>query len=77
MIEKNVPIIPGMRVRHEEGLLYEVKYPDANSTIGYEQSHAVGGRAIIYEQLEAGTYPAGKIWFKDEEGFRRHFTVEG
>lgn len=73
MIDKEIPIAPDMRVRHDEGLLYKVE--DVRySTVGYEETHKFGGMMVNYVQLEEGTFPAGTKYVKDEEGFRQAFT---
>ena len=76
MIEKDVPIIPAMLVMHDEGLMYEVD-DVRRSTVSYEETHAIGGTVVNYTQLDDGEFPAGTRWQKDEDGFRKHFTVEG
>lgn len=75
MIPDGVPILPGLRVRHDEGLLYRVD-DTIESTNGYETSHQLGSMSVNYTQLEDGIFPAGKRWAKDEPGFRTYFTVE-
>ena len=75
MIEKDISIEPGMVVRHVDGLTYRVEGTGL-STVGYETAHELGGRMVLYVQLEDGSYPAGSYWCKDEEGFRKHFTPE-
>jgi hypothetical protein len=75
MIPDKVPILAGTRMRHDEGLLYQVD-DVRQSTIGYEASHELGGMVVNYTQLENGDYPLGSRWSKDENGFRAHFTHE-
>lgn len=75
MISTDTPIVAGMIVRHDEGLLYEIE-DTRRSTVGYEQTHSVGNTMVNYKQLEDGSYPAGTKWVKDEEGFRSSFTVD-
>jgi len=75
MIPEGVPLEPGIVVRHDEGLLYRVE--DVRwRTDGYETAHHLGAMSVNYTQLDAGSYPAGTGWNKDEEGFRAHFTIE-
>jgi hypothetical protein len=76
MIDKEIPIEPGMNVRHVGGLRYHVD-DVRRSTIGLEETHKLGGMMVNYTQLEDGEFPAGTEWQKDEEGFRKHFTLEG
>lgn len=75
MIPEKDPVIPGMTVRHDEGLLYRVD-DIRQSTTGYESTHELGGLVVNYTQLEEGSFPPGTKWSKDEEGFRAHFTAE-
>ncbi len=75
MIPENTPIEPGMLVRHEEGLLYRVNDIRTDTT-NYERTHKLGGRVVIYTQLEQGSFPPGTGWCKDESGFRAHFTEQ-
>lgn len=73
MIDKETIIVPGMIVRHDDGLKYLVE--DVRiSTIGYEKDHVLGGFVINYTQLDQGSYDPGSKWSKDEPGFREHFT---
>lgn len=74
MFEKSAEIVPGMIVRHVDGLTYRVdKLVD--STDGYEAIHSLNGlRRVLYTQLEDGSHPAGKEWDKDSEEFRAFFT---
>lgn len=74
MIEDGVSIVPGMLVRHDEGLHYRVD-DRRQSTVNYETAHKLGGWMINYTQMERGQCDPGTLWTKDEEGFRRHFTV--
>ncbi len=73
MIGKNIKIIPGMVVFHDEGLKYEVE-DTRSSTKDYEKTHHLGGTVVNYTQLEDGSFPAGTKWNKDEVGFRQFFT---
>jgi len=73
MFDEDALIIPGMVVVHDEGLRYQVE--DIRlSTVDYETAHDIGSRVVNYTQLEAGAYPVGTKWSKDEVGFRRFFT---
>lgn len=74
MFKASAEIIPGMVVRHVDGLTYRVdKLTD--STDGYEAGHSLNGRKrVLYTQLEDGSYPAGKEWNKDSAEFRKFFT---
>ena len=74
MFEESAEIVPGMVVRHVDGLTYRVdKLTD--STDGYEVDHGLNGlRRVLYTQLEDGSFPAGKEWNKDSGEFRRYFT---
>jgi hypothetical protein len=76
MINQEIPIEPGMNVRHDDGLTYQVDGV-RRSTVGWEETHKLGGMMIDYTQLEDGDFPAGTEWQKDEEGFRKYFTPEG
>jgi hypothetical protein len=76
MINQEIPIVPGMNVRQDEGLAYKVD-DVRRSTIDYEETRKLGGMMVNYTQLEDGDFPAGTKWQKDEEGFRKHFTPEG
>lgn len=75
MIEKNIKIVPGMTVVHDEGLHYQVE-DVRQSTNGYEVTHELGGMVVNYTQLEDGSYPAGTKWSKDESSFRQFFTPD-
>lgn len=68
-------ILPGMTVRHDEGLLYLVE-DTRTSTEGYEATHELGGLVVNYMQLQQGSFPPGTRWSKDEAGFRAAFTTE-
>jgi hypothetical protein len=74
MIEKGAPIVPGMFVRHDEGLLYQVD-DTRQSTVDYETTRQLGVLMVDYTQKEPGHFPVGTKWVKDEEGFRNHFTI--
>lgn len=74
MIAKNLPILPGTIVQHDEGLLYKVE-DIRKSTVDYEKDHKLNGLVVNYTQLEQGSFPAGTKWSKDEDGFRKYFTV--
>lgn len=76
MIPEQEPLVPGMRVRHDQGLLCEVEGTRRSST-GYEDSGQLGGLVVNYTQLERDDFPAGTAWSKDETEFRAHFTPEG
>ena len=75
MINREVRIVPGMYVRHDDGLLYRVD-DVRRSTTGYEETHKLDGMMVNYTQLEDGDFKAGTEWQKDEEGFRKYFTPE-
>jgi hypothetical protein len=75
MIPESVELTPGLRVRHDEGLLYRVE-DTRRSTADYETTHELGEMTVNYVQLEDGACAAGTKWNKDEAGFRAHFTVE-
>ena len=75
MIEKDIPIKPRMFVRQDDGLHYEVE--DVRpSTVDWEVTRELGKSMVNYTQLEDGDYPAGTKYVKDEEGFRKYFTIE-
>ncbi len=74
MIPDDIAIERGLIVRHEEGLLYVVE-DIRPSTTGYESTHDLGRMAVNYTQLQAGGYPAGSLWNKDETDFRAHFDL--
>ena len=75
MLPDKLLITAGMIVRHDEGLLYQVE-DTRRSTAGYETTHELGSLTVNYIQLQAGGYPAGTKWNKDEAGFRTYFTLE-
>lgn len=75
MIDETIDILPGMVVRHDEGLRYQVE-DTRQSTNGYEQTHQLGAMVVNYTQLEQGSFPVGTKWNKDEAGFRAAFTLE-
>ena len=74
MFERSTEIVPGMIVRHVDGLTYRVDRL-VDSTDGYEAGHSLNGlRRVLYTQLEDGSFPAGKEWDKDSGEFREFFT---
>lgn len=74
MIPKEIPIESGAVVRHDAGLLYRVE-DVRKRTDGYETTHHLGATSVNYIQLDPGSYPVGTPWNKDEEDFRRYFTI--
>lgn len=70
-------MVPGGLYRHCEGLTYRVKgiAPGLNVT-GYEQGRPVKSM-VEYEQLEDGEYPAGTVWYRDEDDFLGQTEKDG
>lgn len=75
MIPDDKELMPGMIVRHDEGLLYKIEDTRV-STDHYELMHQLGHTVVNYAQLQEGSFPVGTKWSKDEAGFREHFTIE-
>lgn len=67
-----VTIVVGAEYVHEHGLKYRVESIDVHDVTGYEDGTAPEP-FVIYTQLEAGSYPAGKRWVRSQSDFRSHF----
>lgn len=70
MVEEEIVI--GGTYRHPEGIEYRVEKV-VDDVTGWEATHQIRGRTVYYTQLEAGMFPAGKEWSRDEADFLRVF----
>lgn len=58
-----------------DGGSYKVIEVQLNAT-GYEETHEVG-IVVIYEQLVAGSFPAGQIWVRNVTDFEASLIRDG
>lgn len=76
MFEKGLVVSPEMIVKHDDksGLLYQINNIGRVAT-GYETTHQLSDEQVVnYTQLEDGDFPAGTIWNREIEDFRKNFT---
>ena len=61
------PIVIGATYVHPEGIKYRVDSILLNAT-GYETGAELK-KFVLYTQLDAGSYPIGTQWVREEEDF--------